>query len=125
MERLLTLSFYFTPRPDPHFQHTKLVVVLIVVLFLASLGLRIYRRKYLKNEIWKKILRKPIAKMQTFALILLLLLIFRETGMPYLSMRIWGMLWGLAFLYSCFKFLLGFKPEYHRRAATLARARKH
>lgn len=117
MERLLTFSFYFTPRPDPNFQHTKGVVILLAILFLTSVGLKIVRRRMLKDEIWKKIIRRPADKLFTFALILLLLLIFRETGMPYLSMRIWGILWAITFLYSLIKFLATFKRDYARRAA--------
>lgn len=115
MSRLLSLQFYFTPRPDPNFQYTTITVILIVLLFAAGVGITIYRRKYAKDPIVKKLIRKIPARLTTFGSVLLFLLISREVALPILSMRILWIVLFAVFIWWALKVILNFKGEYQRR----------
>lgn len=115
MNRLLDPQFYFHLRPDPNFQFTKITVALIILFFAISIAVQVYRKKYAKDPIVKKILKKYPGKLRLFAIILLLLLIFREAGLPFLSMRIW---WFALLIYVIFwavSILRSFKKDYENR----------
>lgn len=115
MERLLTLQYYFTPRPDSNFQYTKLTLLLIALLLIFSLAIKVYRKKHVKEAILKKMLKKYPNRFFSFALILLFLLVVREAGIPFLSMRLWWFLLFGYIIYWCIKVALNFKKEYHKR----------
>lgn len=115
MERLLTFQYYFTPRPDPNFQFTKLTLLVIAIFFLLSFALKIYRKKYAKDPITKKIIKRYPGRLLTFGTVLLLLLSFREAGIPYLSMRIWWVIWLFVLIYWVIKLLINLKKEYRHR----------
>ncbi|MBN2096766.1 hypothetical protein JW752_05255 [Candidatus Peregrinibacteria bacterium] len=115
MERLLTLQYYFTPRPDPDFRFTKITLALIVLFFVAAVGVRYYRKKVAKDPIIKKMIKRYPGKLMTFGTLLLFLLLVREAGIPFVSMRF---LWFALLLYVvCWaaKILLNFKKDYRRR----------
>lgn len=116
MDRLLTFQYYFTPRPDPNFAYTKVTLGLVALLIVGALALKLLRKHKLKDDIWKKIIRPIPPRLFNFGLALLLLLLFRETGIPYLSMRLWWVLWGVLFLYVLLKLLFGCKNEYLKRS---------
>jgi len=115
MDRFLSLKYFFTPRPDPNFQFTKLILAIGLILLIAGIVLAVYRKKYLKNQIIKKMIRKYPGHLKTYGLLVLILLLVRETGIPFLSMRIWWFVLAAFFLYSFFKFLFTFKKEYKKR----------
>jgi len=115
MERFLTLKYYFVALPDPNFQFTKLSLAVGLILIVAGFVLAIYRKKYLKDIIAKKLVRKYPGLLKTYGLLVLILLLVRETGIPYLSMRIWWFIVAAFFLYSLIKFLYTFKREYSKR----------
>jgi len=116
MDKFLTFKFYFTIRPDSDFQYTKLTLALTLLLFLISITIRIYKKKYAKDDILKKMLKRYPGRFFWFGLILLSLLLFREAGIPILSMRIW---WVLLFIYMAYwiiKTCITFKKEYKFRS---------
>ena len=122
MDRLLTLKYYFTTRPDPNFQFTKLTLFIIALFFLLSLAIKIYRKKYAKDVILKKMIKRYPGRLLTFGTFLLLLLFFREAGIPFLSMRILWVIWLLILIYWVVKTLINFKKEYRHR---LSQAKHH
>ncbi len=117
MKRLLAFFSFLVSKPDPNFGHARLAAGILVLLFVASLALRIWRKRVCKDEITKKILRRTPGHLLNYATVFLLLLLFRETGMPYLSIRLWPLLVILLFLVHAFRFARGFKKEYARRLA--------
>ncbi|PIZ73092.1 hypothetical protein COY07_02300 [Candidatus Peregrinibacteria bacterium CG_4_10_14_0_2_um_filter_43_11] len=119
MNRILTLQYYFTPRPDPNFQYTKFTLAIVILFILGGLAITIYRKKYLKNPIAKKIIRSAPKLLQRYGTILLVLLLFREAGIPYFSMRIWWFLFMFALLISIIRFSLNAKKEYAKRLHTV------
>ena len=116
MERFLNFGYYLSPIPDPNFQHTKLTLAVGLLLIIAAIALSIYRKKHLKNDVLRKMLRPYPGLLQTYGILILFLLLVRETGIPYLSMRLWWVVLALFFLYSLFKFILTFKSEYNKRS---------
>ena len=116
MERFLTLRYYFIPLPDPNFQFTKLTLLIGSLLLLSGFALSIYRKKYLKDSITKKIIKAYPGKLRTYGLLVLMLLVFREMGIPYLSMRLWWFVLLFFFLYAVIKFAFSFKAEYRKRS---------
>lgn len=115
MDRFLSLQYFFTSRPDPNFQYTKLVFAIGLILLICGVLLSLYRKKYLKNQIVKKMIRKYPGQLKTYGLLILILLLVRETGIPFLSMRIWWLVLAAFFLYSLLKFLFTFRGEYKKR----------
>ena len=115
MERFLHFSYFFTPRPDPNFPYTKLTLALILLLVLGGVALNIYRKKRVRDEIKKKLLRRAPSLLQLYGALLLLLLFFRESGIPYLSMRVWWLLLFGFFIHSSLKFIFGFQRGQNRR----------
>jgi len=115
MERFLSLRYYFIPLPDPNFQFTKLTLLIGVLLILMGFALGIYRKKYLKNSIIKKMLKIYPGRLRLYGFLVLLLLIFREQGIPYLSMRLWWFVLLVFFLYTFLKLAFTFKKEYAKR----------
>lgn len=117
MKRFLDFLSFLVSHPDPNFQHTKWAAAFILILFVGSFALRIWRKRTCKDEITKKILRRTPGHLLNYATGFLLLLLFRETGMPYLSIRLWPILLMLLFLIHAFRFTHGFKKEYAQRFA--------
>ncbi|MBU0706188.1 hypothetical protein KJ657_04345 [Patescibacteria group bacterium] len=115
MDRFLHLKYYFIPLPDPNFQFTKLTILIGLLMILAGIALGIYRKKYLKDPIARKILKIYPGRLRLFGFLVLLLLIFREQGIPYLSMRLWWFVILIMFLYSFLKLAFSYKKEYSRR----------
>ena len=122
MERFLHLKYYFIPLPDPNFQFTKLTLLIGLLLILAGFALGIYRKKYLKDEIAGKILKIYPGRLRLYGLLVLLLLLFREQGIPYLSMRIWWFVVLGFFLYTFLGLAFRYKKEYEKR---ITRVRKN
>ena len=115
MDRFLTLKYYFTPLPDPNFQYTKLTLAIGLVLIITGFILGFYRKKYLKDVIIKKLIKKYPGMLRTYGVLVLILLLVREAGIPYLSIRfLWIVLAGF-FLFSALKFLFTYKKEYKKR----------
>lgn len=115
MSRFLSLKYYFVALPDPNFQFTKATLAIGILLLVAGIALGIYRKKYLKDAITKKLIKKYPGQLKTYGVLVLILLLVRETGIPYLSMRIFWFIILAFFLYSLVKFLYTFKREYKKR----------
>lgn len=116
MSRLLTLQYYFTPRPDINFQYTKLSIAIITLLILAAIALFIAQKKYSKDPIFKRLTRSYPVTLFYFAVIFGALLFARETGIPYLSMRILWVLAAAYFVYWLFKVIISYPKKYQERA---------
>jgi cell division protein FtsW (lipid II flippase) len=115
MDRFISLKYLLTPRPDPNFQFTKLIFAVGLILLAVGILLSFYRKKYVKNPIIKKMIRKYPGQLKTYGLLTLILLLVRETGIPFLSMRIWWFVLAAFFLYSLLKFVFTFKKDYKKR----------
>jgi len=115
MERFLTLRYYLIPIPDPNFQFTKMTLGIGLLLLIIGFASEFYIKKKLKDPISKKILKSYPGKLKLYGFIVLMLLIFREQGIPYLSMRLWWFVLLGFFLYTFGKITLSFKKEYRNR----------
>ncbi len=119
MDKLLNFSYYFSARPDPNFQFTQLTLAVVGLFMLAALSLRVWRRKYAKDEVLRKILKRFPGPLVSFAMALLVLLLFREGGIPLFSMRIWWILLIVIFAYWAGKNAMGLGKEYQSRKKQL------
>jgi len=115
MDRFLTLHYYFDTTPEINFQYTKATLIVGLILIIGGLALSIYRKKYLKDQIAKKMLRKKPTELYIYGTIILFLLAIREASIPFLSMRLFWFIALAFFLRSAIKFGLGFKKEYLNR----------
>lgn len=119
LSRLLSLQYYFTPLPDPNFRFAAFFIGLGILLILIGIFLQIYRRKFLKDEILKKILKRYPRFFNIFGILIILLTLIRIAGIQYLSMRVFWVIYGLLFLYYAFTRLMPFKGEYRERVQRL------
>ena len=115
MESFFSLRYWIAARPDPNFQFTKLTVALAALLLIAGLVIKIYRKRYAKDEILKKMLKRYPTVLFVFGLALLVLLLFREGGIPLFSMRIWWLFYLILLVYWLLKNSLSFKKDYAHR----------
>ncbi len=115
MERFLTLQYYLTPLPNPNFQYTKLTLLIGALLILCGFALGIYRKKYLKDAIAKKIIKIYPGRLRLYGFLVLLLLLFREQGIPFLSMRLWWFVVLAFFLYTFLSLAFGYRKAYRKR----------
>lgn len=115
MDRFLHLRYYFVALPDPNFQFTKLTLLLGVLLLLMGVGLGLYRKKYLKDQIARKLLKVFPGRLELYGFLILMLLGFRELGIPYLSMRIWWFILLVFFLYTFLGLTFTYNKEYRNR----------
>jgi quinol-cytochrome oxidoreductase complex cytochrome b subunit len=119
MERFLTLHYYFVPVPDPAFQFTKLTLAVGLILLIGGFVFSYYLKNKLQDKITKKLLKKCPGRLKIYGLILLFLLICREQGIPYLSMRIWWFILIAVILYNGITMALNYKEDYEKRAKKL------
>ena len=115
MDKFLHLNYYFATVPDLDFLYTKLTLAIGLILVIGGVALGFYRKKYVKDQIHKKLMRKYPGLLRIYGGLTLLLLLFRETAMPFFSMRIWWFILGIFFFYSLFRFLFTYKREYKKR----------
>lgn len=116
MNNILTIKYFLESHPNPDFKYTKLILLLMGIFFVISIALKIYRRKYVKDEIVKRIIKHYPSKFFSFGVIIFLLLFVREAGIPFLSMRIWWIVLLLYIIYWGGKACLDFKKEYRKRS---------
>jgi ACR3 family arsenite efflux pump ArsB len=119
MDKLLSLGYYFSVHPDPDFHFTKLTLLVAGLFLLAALAIRIWRRKYAKDEVLRKMLKRYPGPLVTVSLTLLVLLLFREGGIPIFSMRIWWILLIVIFATWAVRNVLGLNKEYQDRKKQL------
>ncbi len=115
MDRLLSFKYYFVASPNADFQYTKLTLAIGLILIVLGFALAFYRKRHLKDPITKKIIRKYPGTLKTYGVLVLILLLVREAGIPFLSMRfLWLVLAGF-FIYSVMKILFTYNREYKKR----------
>ncbi|MEA3398788.1 MAG: hypothetical protein U9R06_03545 [Patescibacteria group bacterium] len=93
MSNLFSLSYWTNMRPGElgmyaQFFFVGFVVVLLLVYFLCW-TIKKQKRKSLYNRIWRKISSFSLANF----IISLFLLFFVYENLPFLSMRLWFLLW--------------------------------
>ena len=115
MDKLLTINYYLNTHPNPDFQYTKLTLLLIGLLLVLGIALKIYRIKFTKDAIVKKMIKSYPGKFFTFATILLLLLFVREAGIPFISMRLWWIILFIYIIYWTVKVSICFGKDYKKR----------
>jgi hypothetical protein len=116
MDKLLNFKYYFDTNPGNNFQFTKVILAIVALFYLLSLAIRIYRKRYCKNDIIRKMLRGYTGRFFTYGSILLFILLSRETGIPILSMRFWMFAFLLYVIIWILKVSLTFKKEYKKRS---------
>lgn len=82
------IRYFFNPFPGP-MTNTFLVIaiVLALLIFGASIGLRIILKNKKEDKIFRKMFRSLPRKMQTVAILLGLYILARYLNMPYITIR--------------------------------------
>ena|SRR3989338_5787605 len=115
LKPLLSLKYYLSPVPNPDFRYATALLVLGGLMILIGIGIQLYRRKWMKDEIAKKVIRRYPRFLKLFGGLIILLTLMRTAGIPYLSMRLWWVILGLFGLYFILTRLGRFKAEYRSR----------
>ena len=97
MGNLLKLSFWFNMTPGNLTQGAlRLIVVSLIGLLIGAVFFKILknRKRNLYNKIWSKLHLFSLSNL----IIGLFLLFFSYELLPFLSMRLWLLLWGLGMI---------------------------
>jgi len=97
MGNLLKLSFWLNMTPGNLTQGAlRLIVIFLISLFIGAIFFKILknRKRNLYNKIWSKLHLFSLSNL----IIGLFLLFFSYELLPFLSMRLWLLLWGLGMI---------------------------
>lgn len=89
---LVTLGYWFSARPGS-LASGAIKIFVVFILALVVLGIYSYLRTKRKNELYRKIWGKLIGFSITNICIGLLILFLFYENVPYLSARIFGLIW--------------------------------
>jgi len=118
MDRFMEMKYYFAAVPNPDFKYTTLVLVIGLLFIATGIGFSYFRKKHMKDVILKKITRSHSSILNTYGLLILILLLIREAGIPYLSMRFWWVLLLLSFFYILLRKAISFNKDYNSRLSS-------
>ncbi|MCK5320074.1 hypothetical protein KAJ61_01655 [Candidatus Parcubacteria bacterium] len=97
MGNLLKLSFWFNMTPGNLTEGAlRLIVIFLISLLIGAVFFKILknRKRNLYNKIWSKLHLFSLSNL----IIGLFLLFFSYELLPFLSMRLWLLLWGLGMI---------------------------
>lgn len=114
----MEMKYYFAAVPNPDFKYTTLVLVIGLLFIATGIGFSYFRKKHMKDVILKKITRSHSSILNTYGLLILILLLIREAGIPYLSMRFWWVLLLLSFFYILLRKAISFNKDYNSRLSS-------
>jgi small-conductance mechanosensitive channel len=117
MSKYLNLKYFFEIRPDTSFQYSTWMLVLVGLLLAVAILVKVFRRKAVKDEILKKILKRIPGPLFGFAIALLVLLLFRLSGIPFFSMRIWWIVLALVFVVWVIRSIVRMGADYRNWAS--------
>jgi amino acid transporter len=116
MDKLILLIGYLTTtRPDTNFEYTSLTLGVAGVLVAMAIVIRLWRKKFAKDEILRRVIKPYPTSLVVFAIALLLLLFFRVLGFPIFSMRLWWVALAVLFVIWAVKAAFGLSKEYQER----------
>ena len=105
--------------PDVRFSFLLPLVVIFALMFLAGILLPLWlKRRFKKIAPYRELAARIQTELMVVSLLGLLLVFFRNQGIPYLSARILLVILGLYFLYALFAFVYYYKKRFARELAT-------
>ena len=81
------IAYVFTPFPGKNFDYFWLIMAIIIILIAGSVFIRIYSAKHKDDKAFKKLLRPYRSKLDLLSVLLIIYLLCRNYGVPFLSMR--------------------------------------
>lgn len=90
--------YLFDLNPGPIFTYASWCIIFFLVVLGASILLLIYTRSQHLDKAHKKCLVPSVTHLFWFSITGMLLVIFRLNGIPILSMRLFLVLWAVAFV---------------------------
>lgn len=123
LTKLLNPKYFFAPIPNPDFQYATLLFIAGVILIVIGIGVRFYL-KSATDAVFKKMLKHTPRFFILFGGVLILLVLIRIAGIPYMAMRLWWLIYGLLFLYFALTRLSRFPKEYQSRLKKIAESEK-
>jgi len=96
MKNLLTLSYWFTTRPESLITNAQNIFnAYVAFLFLAAIAILIFKRRPgIYKGVWQRLYFFSVAN----TLIGLILLFVNYESVPFFSARFWLLLWGVSSL---------------------------
>jgi hypothetical protein len=97
MGNILSIRMWTNIRPgslQPEYQKLLLLIVAVLFIFSIVFNLLKNRKRNLLNKIWQKLANFSVSNF----IISVLLLFFTYELVPFLSMRLWFLFWGIEML---------------------------
>ncbi|MFN7160108.1 MAG: hypothetical protein ACK4NC_00685 [Candidatus Gracilibacteria bacterium] len=101
--------YLFDLNPGPDFKYASFAIIFFLAILGVSIALMIYTRSHSLDKTRKKNLVPMVSHIFWFSILGMLLVIFRLNGIPILSMRVFFLLWVIAFV----TYLIG-RTSYHQ-----------
>ena len=112
-------QYLIEKNPDVRFSFLLPLVVIFALMFLAGILLPLWlKRRFKKIAPYRELAARIQTELLVVSLLGLLLVFFRNQGIPYLSARILLVILGLYFLYALFAFVYYYKKRFARELAT-------
>ena len=112
-------QYLIEKNPDVRFSFLLPLVVIFALMFLAGIFLPLWlKRRFKKIAPYRELAARIQTELLVVSLLGLLLVFFRNQGIPYLSARILLVILGLYFLYALFAFVYYYKKRFVRELAT-------
>ena len=83
-----SIQYFFQITPSTPFQYQTVTLIIAILLFGASIALRLFLKKHKEDKILKKLFRTVPSQLQSLAICFGIYIVARYSKIPFLSMRI-------------------------------------
>jgi len=97
--RFFSPSSLFDINPGSNFSGATAMLIFCGILLIVAIGIFVFLRIKKINPPLKKLLRPIPLRLEVFALVGILLVLFRLSAAYYLSMRFFLLIWGISFIW--------------------------
>ncbi len=106
------LEYFFDPLPSRPFQYVYLLTAVAALLFIASIGTKMWLKKAKEDKILKKLLRNLPGNLLILAICESIYILARLLEIPFFSMRIFNYALGVFFIFLMVKTFRTYTREY-------------
>lgn len=112
--KIFDLGYLFTITPGMDFAYMNFFVILFALMIVAGVGVYL-SAKFSKNDLYVRAVRSMPWTLAVYGLFGYIFLFFRSQNAPYLSMRIWFLLYMAWTIYAIYSAIISARKDYFGR----------